>query len=255
MLTTHLTALPQEPRVHQHAHHQLVLSACGQGEIDLEGLQAPLDGLHACVVEGAASHAFFGEAGNRIIVVNLDTDHPNLNQPDHPDYDALSPLFERSRLLCLPPAVRSLADACRQTLQHTPNDPVLTRALGVGLLRACILSLDPGQAVRAARRFRLDLARIDAYIDAHLSGPICVADLAGSVCLSPGWFKQAFKSATGESPAAYVRRKRLERAHALILDTPWPLSRIAAECGFADQSALAHAFRRHFGCAPSHLRT
>ncbi|WP_369600649.1 AraC family transcriptional regulator [Hahella sp. SMD15-11] len=255
MLHTHLSSLPQQPCLHQHPHHQLVISACGRGEIDLEGLQAPLSTLQACVVQGFASHAFFGEAGNRIIVVNLDGDEPALSDTRHPDHDALAPLFERSRLLTLPPEVRALADAALATLNRMPGDPVLARTLGTALIRACVLSERPRVVTRLQRRYRLDLARIDALIDARMGGPISVAELAGSVCLSPGWFQSVFKEETGLTPQQYVRQKRLMRARDLLCTTDWPMTRIAAETGFADASTFCHAFRRHFGMPPTRLRS
>lgn len=92
--------------------------------------------------------------------------------------------------------------------------------------------------------------RVTAYIDAHLAGSIRNRDLASAVKLSCGYFCQAFKDSFGCPPHAYIVRRRVERAKDLLETTTTPLSQIALDCGFSDQSHFSRIFRRVAGEAP-----
>ncbi|WP_170064187.1 helix-turn-helix domain-containing protein [Halomonas heilongjiangensis] len=96
--------------------------------------------------------------------------------------------------------------------------------------------------------------RLEAYIDAHLDETIHVRDLAAIARLSLGHFAHAFKQAFGEPPLAHVTHRRLELACARMLAGDEPLSRIAQECGFCDQSHFTRHFHRAMGMAPQRWR-
>lgn len=96
--------------------------------------------------------------------------------------------------------------------------------------------------------------RLSAYIDEHLSGPLHVQDLAAITRLSLGHFAHAFKQTFGEPPLAHITRRRLARACARMLAGDEPLSHIAQECGFYDQSHFTRHFHRTMGMAPQRWR-
>ena len=52
----------------------------------------------------------------------------------------------------------------------------------------------------------------------------------------------------------YVRQRRLQRAEALLHDTRLPIGEIAAQVGYASQSAFTAALVRARGCSPRTLR-
>lgn len=94
------------------------------------------------------------------------------------------------------------------------------------------------------------MRRVAAYIDAHLAGSIRNRDLAAAAKLSCGYFCQSFKDSFGCPPHSYILRRRVERAKELLETTITPLSQIALDCGFADQSHFSRIFRRVTGEAP-----
>ncbi|MCM0621396.1 helix-turn-helix domain-containing protein [Nocardioides bruguierae] len=60
-----------------------------------------------------------------------------------------------------------------------------------------------------------------------------------------------------DSPAAYIRRERLRRAHRDLTDPGFaavPVAAVAARWGFADASTFGRAFRREYGCSPQAAR-
>ena len=95
---------------------------------------------------------------------------------------------------------------------------------------------------------------IQGYIAANLHGTIRVMDLVRVVQFSPHRFDRVFKESFGCTPHQYVMRKRIERAQSLLLMSNDSLSRIAAECGFVNQSHLSNLFRKVVGETPGKWR-
>lgn len=80
------------------------------------------------------------------------------------------------------------------------------------------------------------------------------ATLAAEAGLHPVYVARAFRRWYGCSITAYARRARLDRAYAMIVGSSEPLARVAAACGFADQSHLTRLMARHGGLPPARLR-
>lgn len=90
------------------------------------------------------------------------------------------------------------------------------------------------------------------HVLADPAAPLRLADLAKAAHLSPFHFHRVFQAVTGETPADFVKRLRLERALArMALPGRAPLSRVALDCGFASPSDFTRSFRQRFGVAPS----
>src|SRR3984885_14075064 len=98
------------------------------------------------------------------------------------------------------------------------------------------------------------VVRVRAYIDSNLHHTIHVGALGAVVSRSPAHFSRKFKLAVGESPHAYVVRRRLERACHLMMTSAEPLSEIALSAGFSDQAHLCRLFRQAFGQSPASWR-
>ena len=98
------------------------------------------------------------------------------------------------------------------------------------------------------------IVRVRAYIDSNLHRTIHIRDLSAVARRSPAHFSRKFKLAVGESPHAYVVRRRLERACHLMMTSAEPLSEIALSVGFSDQAHLCRLFRQAFGQSPASWR-
>ncbi|NKX54753.1 AraC family transcriptional regulator [Arthrobacter mobilis] len=98
------------------------------------------------------------------------------------------------------------------------------------------------------------LAAVHSYIREHLADPgLSVEDLARAHHVSVRKIHALF-SAGGQTPAAFVRTQRLQRAAALLparAATGQSIAAVAAACGFGDPATFNRAFTREFGCAPS----
>jgi AraC-like DNA-binding protein len=98
------------------------------------------------------------------------------------------------------------------------------------------------------------LRRIREYVERELATSIRLHDMAAVAGLSDCHFARAFKHSTGLTPHRYVMHRRLERAVDLIRKTDRPLSRIALEAGFCDQSHFSRLVARATGQTPRELR-
>lgn len=94
------------------------------------------------------------------------------------------------------------------------------------------------------------LGRVTDFVLAHLNQALSLPQLAEQAGFSPYHFARLFRLSTGESPHQFVLRQRIEYAKRLLQDSELPLAHIALETGFANQSHLTQAFKRHVGLTP-----
>jgi transcriptional regulator GlxA family with amidase domain len=83
---------------------------------------------------------------------------------------------------------------------------------------------------------------------------LSVMSLARRMSMSPRHFARQFSARLGTSPAAYVRRLRVERARRRIEEGASRLKQVARECGFADEQALRRSFQDVVGITPMEYR-
>lgn len=91
--------------------------------------------------------------------------------------------------------------------------------------------------------------RARAYIHAHYRDAIPLEQLAAIAGVSKYHLVRTFRAAVGAPPHRYQRALRLTRS-LLMLRQGAPLSAIAHELGFADQSHFTRAFRAEYGTTP-----
>lgn len=89
--------------------------------------------------------------------------------------------------------------------------------------------------------------RIDhGFSDISLS----VAELAREAQISEVYFRKEFNSCVGASPAAYIKRVRLENAKAYLRTGLFSVTEVALKCGFDSISYFSHEFHRATGMTP-----
>jgi AraC family transcriptional regulator len=97
--------------------------------------------------------------------------------------------------------------------------------------------------------------RVLDYIDQHLEDSLTLEKLAQVSTYSPYHFQRMFKGVVGETPAAYVKRHRLENAaHLLIYEHHLPVTQIAHLCGFSSLSYFTYSFQSYFKTSPKNWR-
>lgn len=97
---------------------------------------------------------------------------------------------------------------------------------------------------------RRAIERLCSDSDADVS----LAALAADAGLSRFHFCRAFKESTGMSPHAWLRQYRIEQAMQMLRDPSISIASVAAELGYASQTAFAAAFKRLTGESPREWR-
>lgn len=88
------------------------------------------------------------------------------------------------------------------------------------------------------------------YIQAHYAANISLAELAAITGFSQFYFVRAFQKHVGVPPHTYQILVRIQKAKELLLKGH-PLSSIALELGFTDQSHFIRHFKRVVGVTPT----
>lgn len=160
-----------------------------------------------------------------------------------------------------------LAEASHALLSREPtaNLRVLARfmtgvlsAQDVHLARLRALLESPGARAPANRsRGGLSpaaLRRVQLFVEANLSRPIRLAELAERAGLSTFHFARAFRTSMALTPRAFVEELRVQRAQQLLRTTRLPLAQVAAEVGLGTQSRFTTVFRKRTGLTPAAFR-
>ncbi len=91
-------------------------------------------------------------------------------------------------------------------------------------------------------------------IEANLFSQMNIDMLAQKTNLSISSFKREFAKLYNDSPANYIKNKRLERAAELLLASDERISDIAFHCGFNDLANFTKSFHEKFGSTPTNYR-
>jgi AraC family transcriptional regulator len=98
----------------------------------------------------------------------------------------------------------------------------------------------------------LDEAR--AFLHDRFAETLTLDEVAVAVDVEPERLARTFRRTAGEPIAEYLRRIRVDAAARLLETSNMPISQIAAESGFADQSHLTRWFGRYVGTTPARYR-
>ena len=91
------------------------------------------------------------------------------------------------------------------------------------------------------------------HIRHNLDRPLLLADLAKRAALSTYQLDQRIRSLFG--PAGHkIARARIELACNRLRQTGTAISRVALDCGYADQAAFARQFKKYVGLTPKAYR-
>ncbi len=91
-------------------------------------------------------------------------------------------------------------------------------------------------------------------VESHVYSSISLEELAELTNCSLSSFKREFKRLYNESPATYLRNKKLEKACELLRVSEESISHIAYDCGFYDVAHFSKTFKLKYNVSPSSYR-
>lgn len=89
-----------------------------------------------------------------------------------------------------------------------------------------------------------------AFMRDELDKPIRVEDMANHVSMSVSAFAHLFKATTGSAPYQYLKRLRLDRARALLVEENQAVSEACHAVGYGSVSHFITEFKRMYGETP-----
>jgi transcriptional regulator GlxA family with amidase domain len=92
------------------------------------------------------------------------------------------------------------------------------------------------------------------WIPENISADLDIAALAARANMSERSFARIFKHETGETPAHYVERMRLDGARRLLAGSALPVASVASRSGFGSEERMRRVFQRHLKVSPSNFR-
>lgn len=95
---------------------------------------------------------------------------------------------------------------------------------------------------------------IREVVNSHLFSDMSVEDLAYLCHMSESTFKRKFKKVFSDSPANYIKSKRLQRAKELLSLGHLSVSEIAFSTCFNDVAHFSRSFKAAYGCSPSEYK-
>jgi AraC family transcriptional regulator len=181
------------------------------------------------------------EKGGKFLNVDLNVNHDNHDEVMHHLAQALLPALARPHevnTLFLDHMFLAIRDHLAFTygVFSGKSAPGPARGPSNARSRGALTAL---QQSRVVERFCDDLS-----FDPGLS------EMAALCGLSRSYFAEAFKRTFGSPPHRWLLRQRVNRARELLQHSTKPVSEIALECGFADQSHLTRVFSKEFGLGP-----
>lgn len=253
MVNAKLLKLPIAAHRHRHEHHQIVVGVRGEAELSVDGTGALLDTWQAIFVPTEARHDYCGNAGNHVLVINLDPLAPAINTPAHADYERMMRVFEKPRTLHMDSRLQSLVQFTASEFNRAPENTTLQQHLAASVLYCMADRIAGGQAL-SSNRHGVSPEAIRSFILNNLHRKITVEDMAGEACLSVSRFHEVFREAAGITPHQFLLHTRLDQAAQLLATTSLTVSEISYRTGFSSQSALTNALRKYKGTTPSRLQ-
>jgi AraC family transcriptional regulator len=158
------------------------------------------------------------------------------------------------QLDCLANSLVQLLETAKRDLEHDREAAKALLAKASSILRSEIERRSGANGSGTGGLASWQIARVRAFIDKNLHGTIHTEDLSAVARRSTAHFARSFKHTFGESPHAYVMRRRVEEACHLMMTSSESLSQIALSVGFSDQSHLCKHFKQALGQNPSKWR-
>ncbi len=95
-----------------------------------------------------------------------------------------------------------------------------------------------------------EVERAINYFNDNFTQEINIKDYASARHMSASWFIRNFKTITKLSPLQYIINLRITNAKALLINTDYPISKIASVVGFENALYFSRIFRKHTGMSP-----
>lgn len=144
-------------------------------------------------------------------------------------------------------------------LFYFENPLLINEEILVLKIKEIILLLSQTKNAAAIQLILSQLFSASAYsfkqvIEANLYSQQTIEQLADQCNLSVSSFKREFAKLYNDTPASYIKSKKLEKAAALLLVSDQRITEIAFGCGFNDLATFTKSFSDKYSISPTNYR-
>lgn len=135
----------------------------------------------------------------------------------------------------------------QQAVGYLPMLRILLMDLTIQIIRQ--------MGMQASCRPGVEVGWILEEINHNAAAPHSLSQYAHRFQMRPEALSRMFRHQVGEGFACYLRRKRMEMACRLLLDTDQSVPQVAESCGYFDVKAFREAFHQITGISPREYRS
>ena len=236
----------------------------GEMQYHVDGGQINIPTRHSvflnCINSGKKISSSNSDSNNEIVIVNF---HP----------ETLKKIYDKELPLLLQPLKNTEPNKSFEQINNNfliqkyiegllfyfENPPLVNEDILVLKLKEIILLLSQtrnGEAVQIilSQLFSPNIYTFKQIIEAHLFSQLTIDDLAKLHNLSVSSFKREFAKLYNNTPANYIKNKRLEKAAELLLVSDERITTIAFNCGFNDLANFSKSFFDKYKLSPTSYR-
>ncbi|MFT4143924.1 MAG: AraC family transcriptional regulator [Mobilitalea sp.] len=101
---------------------------------------------------------------------------------------------------------------------------------------------------------KLEIAKVQKYIDENYNTKIKIAELAEMFYINQYYLSHVFRSYTGYSPKQYLSKVRLIHVRQLLVKTDLTIAEIAERTGYETINDLSRQFKNKFKISPTEFK-
>lgn len=150
--------------------------------------------------------------------------------------------------------IRAYIDSL-ETYLNKPND-IHDGLVRVKLMELLFLLTDSNEPflLQLFQPSGSDSNRIQTIMEENYTNPVSLPDLAFLSGRSLSTFKREFQAIYNTSPLKWIRKRRLEKAQQLLIETNLSVTDICYSSGFENIAHFSKVFKEEYGLPPSEFR-
>ncbi|MGK4568397.1 helix-turn-helix domain-containing protein [Flavobacterium sp. 3HN19-14] len=216
--------------------------------------------LLSCMQAGKKVSNASSSSRNQIVIISF---HPEI----------LKKIYERELPLLLQKPKNSISNLSSEAINNDflikkyidgllfyfENPSLVNEDILILKIKEIILLLSQTQNAEAVQIILSQLFSRTAYtfkqiIEANLFSQLSIDELAQHTNLSISSFKREFSKLYDDTPANYIKTKKLEKAAELLLVSDERITDIAFDCGFNDLANFTKSFHDRYDVTPTNYR-